>query len=223
MSQIVPAYIPTSLEDVFRIAKVVKPFTRELHIDVVDGVGVDAVSWPYGSGEGSGTPEEARTLADMFDIEYDLMVADGLSELPRYLSARPKRVVVHVESCVDIPAAKTLAKEAGVLLGIASENDTPLEVLFPELVHADYVQCMGIATIGSQGQPFDERIFGRIAAIRHSYPDLEISADGSVNIDTIARLELAGVSRFIVGSAVIKQKDPGAAYRALYEMLTRAS
>jgi ribulose-phosphate 3-epimerase len=212
---IVPAYIPRSLEEVFAVAKRVKSFTRELHIDAVDGVFADTMSWPYGSGVGSGSPHEARTLADMFDIEFDLMVADTLSELPRYLAARPKRVVVHLESCVDVAQALELAHEAGALLGLAAGNDTPLDFFLDELAHADFAQCMGIATVGSQGQPCDERVFDRIASVRARYPEYAVSVDGAVNQGSIVQIAATGVARLIVGSAIIQQQDPMQAYQDL--------
>jgi ribulose-phosphate 3-epimerase len=220
MTHLVPAHIPVSLEDIFRVAKLIKPFTRDFHVDVVDGVFVDSVSWPYGVGGGNGSPHEARTLADMFDIEFDLMVADALSELPRYLAARPKRVVVHLESCMDVALAHHMAKDAGVQLGLSASNDTPLDFFLDELAHADYAQCMGIRTIGSQGQPLDEEVFSRMRVLRERYPTLPISVDGSINAATIARFAATEAERLIVGSAIVKQADPEAAYR---ELMTRAT
>ncbi|MFM2374740.1 MAG: hypothetical protein RLZZ234_735 [Candidatus Parcubacteria bacterium] len=215
MITLVPACIPVSLEDIFRVAKLIKPFTRDFHIDVVDGIAVDALSWPYGSGEGSGDPHEARNLADMFEIEYHLMVADCLLELPRYLAARPRRIVVQIETCVDIALAHRMAHEAGVLLGLSVGNDIDLDFVLAELAHVDYVQCMGIHTIGAQGQPLDKEVFLRMQAIHEHYPTLPIAVDGSVNQHTIARFAVSPASRLIVGSAIIKQADPEAAYRAL--------
>ncbi len=212
---LVPALIPRSREDVFAIAKRVKPFAREIQIDVVDGMFVDAISWPYGTGDMKGDPAEIRTLSDMFDLEFDLMVADPLIELSRYLAARPKRIIVHMDARPDVAAVAALIHESGALFGLATTNDTPLEYFLEELAHADYAQCMGITPVGAQGRPFDERTLDRVRAVREQFPDIEIAVDGSVNAATIPRLLEAGVNRFVSGSAILSASDPTSAYAEL--------
>jgi pentose-5-phosphate-3-epimerase len=216
---IVPAVIPTSLEHVFATAKRVKPFVREFQVDVVDGLFVPFVSWPYGAGELSGQPKDIRSLCSMFDIEIDLMVDVAEEELPRWIAAGVKRVVIHLESYNDVEAAHALCDEAGVLLGVATLNDTPLSLYLDALEHAQFAQCMGIAKIGSQGQPFDMRVLERIDAVRAKFPQLPIAVDGSVNSDTLLTLRAHGVSRFIVGSALMSSENIGATYAELSELI----
>jgi ribulose-phosphate 3-epimerase len=74
---------------------------------------------------------------------------------------------------------------------------------------------MGIARIGSQGNPFDERVLERIRALKSLYPDLEVSIDGSVRAETLPSLIEAGATRFAVGSAILHAEDPEEAYRTL--------
>lgn len=215
---IVPAVIPTSLEHVFATAKRVKSFVREFQVDVVDGSFVPFVSWPYGGGGMLGQPKEIRSLSSMFDIEIDLMVDAAEEELPRWIAAGVKRVVIHLESYNDVEAARALCDEAGVLLGVAALNDTPLSLFLDALEHAHSAQCMGIARIGTQGQPFDLRVLPRIDAVRAKFPELEVSVDGSVNKDTLLTLRTHGVSRFIVGSALSSSSDIEATYKELQSL-----
>jgi len=212
---IVPAVIPTSLEHVFATAKRVKPFVREFQIDVVDGVFVPFVSWPYGTGEAAGQPKDIRSLSTMFDIEIDLMVDAAEEELPRFIAAGVKRVVIHLESYDDVEAARVLCDEAHVLLGVAAGNDTPLALFLDALEHAQFAQCMGIARIGTQGQVFDMRVLERIRAVRAKFPELPVAVDGSVNRDTLLTLRAHGVSRFIVGSALMSSENIAATYAEL--------
>jgi len=216
---IVPAVIPTSLEHIFATAKRVKPFVREFQVDVVDGAFVPFVSWPYGAGEAAGQPKDIRSLSTMFDIEIDLMVDAAEEELPRWLAAGVKRVVIHLESYPDSEQAHSLCKEAGVLLGVAAGNDTPLALFLDALSYADYAQCMGIAHIGTQGQPFDLRVLEHTLAVRAKFPELPIAVDGSVNRDTLITLRAHGVSRFIVGSALMSSEDIAATYAELTELI----
>jgi pentose-5-phosphate-3-epimerase len=66
---------------------------------------------------------------------------------------------------------------------------------------------MGIATIGKQMQPFDERVLDQILEIKKRYPNLFIAVDGSVNRDTAHRLVEAGAGRLAIGSALYKALD----------------
>ena len=223
---IIPAVIPKSLDDIAVTTRRVETFTKEIQIDVVDGVFVENISWPYGFREGKGVATDIRVFTDAFAVEVDLMINDPLHELPQWLDAGVKRAVIHIESCKnlseDITRAAMLCHEREVLLGVSAGNDTSLDALIAILPHADYVQCMGIAHIGVQGEPFDMRVLERIRAIREHFPLLEISVDGSVNKETIVALKDVGVSRFICGSAILGAEDPAAAYKTLSDLVSQA-
>ncbi len=201
------------------MAKRIESFSRELQIDVVDGIFVSNTSWPYGEGEMKGSPMGIVELAKKFDIEMDLMIDDALGEIPKWIEAKVKRVVVHVESCFDVRMARELCDAAHVELGVSASNDTPLDMYLEALEHAHYAQCMGIRRIGVQGEPFDESVFVRIAAVRAKFPAMTISVDGSVNKESIARLSEAGVTRLISGSAILSQPDAEVAYKELLTLV----
>ncbi len=218
MRPIVPALIPKSaveLEDnLSRLA-----FSPEIHIDVTDGKFVPATSWPYVTGE---RPKLVKALTDKFTLEVDLMVEDTLSAAEDWLVAGADMLVFHVEN-TDLSDFMNFATKRKVTIGISALNDTPYKKLEPYLLVADYVQVMGIATIGAQGQPFDERVFARIAEIKASFPDITISIDGSVNrrtLPTIAKNK--DINRFICGSAIVGEVDYLAAYTELKSILTNS-
>ena len=71
----------------------------------------------------------------------------------------------------------------------------------------DFVQCMGIANIGFQGEEFDERVLNQIKELRSQYKELIISVDGSVNEITAPLLVKAGANRLVIGSAVMNSYD----------------
>ena len=78
---------------------------------------------------------------------------------------------------------------------------------------------MGIATIGVQGQPFDERTLATVSELRRLYPNYTIAVDGSVNQDTIQSLQQAGANRFAPGSAITAAPDPVVAYQELKNLV----
>lgn len=218
MADIVPAVIPTSLAHLRETAELVRGFARALQIDVVDGKFVPHVSWPYGGGEMHGEPAAVAEFASALEIEMDLMLAEPEASLDAWAAAGAARIVVHIESVRDMDAVIAHRRTHGYRLGLALNNDTPLSVIEPHLSSVDFVECMGIAAIGAQGAPFDERVIGRIAELARAHPGLEISVDGSVNETTLPRLAAAGATRFVAGSAIFKADAPARAYERLVAM-----
>ncbi len=209
-SPLVPAIIPQSFPDLTeQIGKI--SHLPEVHVDVVDGVFVPYISWPYNE---NGIVSTARSLLAPFSLEVDLMVEDQLAAASAWMLAGADQLVFHAE--VITPAQlERFSTEHIVTVGIAATNDFPLEQLAVFFPFVEYVQVMGIAQIGAQGQSFDERVFDRIAWIRDHYPALRISIDGSMNATTLPRIRPLKLDRIIVGSAIMGQSDPLAAYHML--------
>lgn len=216
---IVPAIIPTSEAEVVQMTKTLR-FSHELHLDVVDGKFVPAVSWPFTP---VGEPIAVKPHTDAYTLEVDLMVDNPIPVAKQWIQAGADMVVFHIET-VDLASFIDFIDHApkSVSIGASFSGDTLLDAVFPYLEHADYIQVMGIHAIGVQGQPFDEAVFAKIEAIRTTFPQLMISVDGSVNLQTAPRLVKAGVDRLIVGSAIVKQDDPEAAYHALVKVVNEA-
>lgn len=215
MIPIVPAIIPTSAAQLKALLPELS-FSPEVHVDVVDGVFVPYQSWPYNP---VGTPKEVQTFTDRFTLEVDLMVAEPLVAAEAWILAGADMLVFHTEH-ISPEAFTRFVESTRISVGIAVVNDTTLTDLEPYLVVADYVQLMGIAKVGAQGQPFDERVLERIATLKSRYPRLSISIDGSVNTKTIKTLADAGADRFICGSSIVGADKPFAAYQALQAALT---
>jgi len=210
MIPIVPALIPHSEAEAKEILGTLR-FSPEVHLDVVDGEFTSTISWPY---EPTGQPVAIKQYSDQFSLEVDLMVVDPLNAAVDWITAGADMLVFHVET-ISLENLKNFAAFTHVSIGVSAHGDTSIDTLLEYAEYADYVQLMGIREIGSQGQPFDETVLEKIAAIKAAYPEKSISVDGSVNEHTITKLKAAGVDRCIVGSAVTLQSDPSAAHKAL--------
>jgi len=215
MIPIVPALIPTSAEQIRSVLAALS-FSPEIHIDVVDGNFVPFVSWPYT--EEGGDPIEVHKTTDRFTLEVDLMVQSPLMAADSWLTAGADMLVFHTET-IDLAAFTRFVESTRISIGICANNDTPLEVLVPYIEVADYIQLMGIAKIGSQGQPLDERVFERIAELKVKFPKHPITVDGSVNKETIVRLAKVGADRFICGSAIVGASNPEQAHLELAKLI----
>ncbi len=226
MIEIIPALMPKTLVELEDKVSLVIPEARTVQIDVMDGKFVPNKSWPYGEGEDQFRlfSEEERGLPywEEVDYEIDLMVSTPLEDALRWIAAGASRIVVHAESISEAHLFfDTIRNQHGLFsegnfspaLGIAFSNETILEPHLPAVAEADFVQLMGISRIGFQGESFDVRVIDRIEQLRESFPDIIISIDGAVTMETAPRLIKAGARRLVVGSAIFSQGNPKQALR----------
>jgi ribulose-phosphate 3-epimerase len=236
MSAIVPAILTTSREDLEQKLLQLAGVVNDVQIDIIDGRFAGPATWPYteftrASGSQASSPEgrtssfipeifpegDMLPYADQLQYEMDLMVSDPEEVTGLWIEAGAVRMTIHVESTNYLPKAITdlqvrygHAKDfaPGLLsLGLAINIGTELSILEPFLADADYVQFMGIATIGKQAQPFDKQVLRKIAQFKNKHPKMTIQVDGGVSLETAPALLSAGVDRLIVGSAIWKAKN----------------
>jgi ribulose-phosphate 3-epimerase len=213
---IVPAIIPESLEHLEDSLNLARLCTTSVQIDIVDGNFVPMKSWPYVD---NASFEVFCNLIQGLHVEMDLMIANPEETIEAYLKCGVKRVVIHLESTTDLAGIVELRDSYDFMLGLSISNNTDMQKLTDAIAYADYVQLMGIAEIGSQGQPFDERVIDRIMLLQKTYPSLEVCIDGSVNENTLPALRKAGACRFAVGSALMGADDPTVVYRTLHALI----
>ena len=221
MSAVVPAIIPTSREELEHKLGVLKGLVRRVQIDIVDGAFAYPASWPYQSGvsslAGSVNDEQLLPEWDQFQFEIDAMVKDPTSALDAFVSAGASRFIFHIESVKDIEHVLDHCcqkydhdKEFSTDLfsiGLALSLDTDPAIVFPHIEKVDFIQVMGIARIGVQGQPFDERAVERVKQIRAYDRHVPIQVDGGVTPETAKQLLVAGANNLIVGSDIWHADD----------------
>jgi ribulose-phosphate 3-epimerase len=225
MTEVVPAILDKTYNEMKDHVESVLGLARIVQIDFCDGIFVPSKTWPYQSGvdeEGNLTDlhfqkilneEEGMPFWEEVDYELHFMIKDGSKLFGTFLKLAPKSVVFQIEAESNLEEFKDFLEAIDpyvrdtVQIGVAINTTTPTETLNPFISSIDFVQCMGIPKIGVQGQPFDERVFDHIASLRKNYPELIIAVDGSVNEDTAPRLVSAGVSKLVVGSALLKSEN----------------
>lgn len=220
--EIIPAIMPHSFGDLREGVERVVGLVDIVQIDVMDGVFVSKKNWPYNDlndplrdfVNGS----EELPFSREIRYEIDLMVSDPDREAIRWMCAGASRIVFHVESVSpdEVSALIEHVRNNGtwdvegsdaryvsnVELGVALNIETDNKSIEGIVTKADFIQCMGIARIGYQGEPFDDRVISKIARLRELYPDVTISVDGGVNFDSAPKLVAAGANRLVSGSAV---------------------
>jgi ribulose-phosphate 3-epimerase len=229
MREIIPAVMPDSYEDLREKVRAVKDFVDLVQVDIMDGKFVPSKSWPYNSG-GPSEDEEFKLLMhqdeglpywDTTDYEFDLMIQEPEKHIDEWLPLGASRLIFHIESILDKdfffrgelfnPQSRSIGEDKVIEIGLAINPDTSLDEIRPYIPLVDFVQVMGIAKIGYQGQAFDERVLTHINRLRVEYPNLIISVDGAVNNDTAKLLTDAGANRLVSGSAIFASDEPGEA------------
>lgn len=229
--------MPDSHDDLLAKAERVRGLVPLAQIDIMDGVFVPSKSWPYTSG---GVKKDAHFVAltqqdegmphwEELDYEIDLMIAEPEIHIDEWLPLGASRLIFHIEAIKDFEqffahdifkeGARDINGEKVVEVGLAIDPGTTLEMLLPHVSKIDFVQCMGIAKIGYQGQPFDERVLLHINKLRTKYPNLKISVDGGVNLESAPLLRAAGANRLVAGSAIFGADDAALAIREFKKVL----
>ncbi len=227
MGLIVPAALSASKKDLDQKLALFAslPAVSRVQIDVVDGKFASPKTWPYDA------PAEMRALIergemlpalDHISYEIDLMCLDADKAASGWLALGASRLTFHAESAIDLPrllqSARQCYGEDCVSFGLALNIETDLSLIEPHLSKIAYVQFMGIANIGKQGQIFDPRVFEKVRTFHARHPEIPLQVDGGVSLRNAERLLSLGVSDLVVGSAILRASDPAAAYAA-FEML----
>ena len=212
MIEIIPAIMPQDYDDLVEKVGLFAEVVPFVQLDIMDGKFVPARTWPYPLERDPHfgvivDQEEGMPRWEDIDFEIDLMVENPEVMVPKWVMAGARRVIVHVESMKDFETIRSAVPDGLIELGLAINTTTPLSVVEPYLDRVDFVQCMGIARIGFQGEAFDERVLNNVRALRALGPDLPISIDGSVNFDTVRSLVEAGATRLVAGSVILESEN----------------
>jgi ribulose-phosphate 3-epimerase len=222
--EIIPAVMPRSLNDLEEHVSRVAGFVPWVQVDVMDGLFVRGKTWPYIAFDAKGFEFEGEGLPHWKDVDYefDLMVKNPEKQIDRFVMFGASRVIFHIESTDAIAEAIALAREKELEVGLALNIDTPNEAIEKFISDIDFVQFMGISTIGLQGEPFDGRVIEKISSFRKKFPDVIISVDGGVSLDNALALTKAGANRLVAGSAIFKNDDTYGAIEELYNTANNA-
>ena len=174
MHEIIPAILPHSVEELEKSLAELPGSITFFHMDVLE--------------------EDIWTDKNTRDFEVHLMVEDPDSIIERWIKRGAKRVSIHK------PSAALVQYRDRAEIGYAVEIDRPLEEFMPFFDFVDFIHLMSIDDIGKQGEPLDDKIFGRVKLLQEKFPDKPISVDGGVNLNNYQKLLDAGTDRLVVGS-----------------------
>ncbi len=194
------------------IRRVEQAGARVLHLDIMDGHFVPNLSF------GIPIVEAIRRSTDL-PLDVHLMLSEPWRYLRPFRKAGADLLTVHIEVLDDPRPLLDEIRALGAGVGISLNPPTPVESLDSCLGLCDLVLVMSVMP-GFGGQEFDPQALGKLRHLRAAAgPELLLSIDGGVNLDTIGACAEAGADQFVVGSALFSQNDYG---RTIHAMLGRA-
>ncbi len=226
MLEVIPAILVKTFAELEEKLDFLVGVSDFVQIDITDGQFAGLESWPlYKSDKNfEAIVREERGMPhwDDFDFEFDLMMSDPFSLVPDLIRAGATKIIIHAESInldSDELLLDQLRTEGLVEVGIAFNNDADESLIKLFLPFADFIQCMGIAKIGYQGQAFDPRVIEQIKWIKRELPNMPVAVDGGMTPETAGLVVDAGATKIIVGSYVLNSSNPAEAVRELQSLV----
>lgn len=175
-----------------------------LHIDVMDGVFVDNITY------GNNVVTAMRKVSDIY-FDTHLMVADPTKLIPLFAKAGSNMVTIHLESKGDTEANLTAIREAGMQSGLAIKPATDWKEVIPYLPLCDMVLVMTVEP-GYGGQGFIPECADKVAKLRryceeNGFGIMNIQVDGGINAATAVTAKSAGANVLVAGTYLFKADD----------------
>ncbi len=175
-----------------------------LHLDVMDGLFVDNLSY------GFVVVETVRKMTRL-PLETHLMIDRPERYVERFVKAGADLVTIHVEATKDAVSVLRQIRACGAAAGLAFNPPTPVSAIEHCLPHCDSVLVMSVNP-GYGGQPFEPVALEKLRTLSQRpgpVPLFEI--DGGIHSETIAAAAAAGAQLYSVGSGIFRASNYEAA------------
>ena len=177
------------------------------HIDVMDGDFVEQNTVTK-------MMEYTSIIKQISNIPIDvhLMVRDIEAFVEYYIPFAPNRITIHYEADRKEKILEQIKKikENEIKVGISVKPNTKIEEIFPLL---PFVHMCLIMTVepGRGGQELIPSTIEKIEKLKEYIEkkqlEVDIEADGGINLQTAAQVKKAGANILVVGTALIRTEN----------------
>ena len=186
-----------------------------LHVDVMDGHFVPAITW------GPKIVADLHRIARL-PLDCHLMIEHPERQVDAFLDAGAALITFHVEATPHAQGLLTRIRAGGAKAGVAICPQTPVAMLDDLIDDCDLVLVMSVNP-GQGGQAFIPRAMEKLREARglidRRNPHCELEVDGGVGEANLRDVVAAGANVIVMGSAVFDGGDPGERLRRLRGLL----
>jgi ribulose-phosphate 3-epimerase len=193
---------PTALKNMLTEAE---KYTDYVQVDIMDGLFVPSKSITW---------KDLEHLRTGINWEVHLMVEKPETQFEFYKKVGAKKAIFHFEAATQPEKVISAARKLNIQVGMAVNPETPVSQILDLTGRLDSVLFLSVHP-GFYGAKFIPEVLDKIRELRKARPALQIGIDGGVKEANIAEIAGTGVNEIFVGSAILLQPDPGAAYRKL--------
>ena len=185
------------------VQKVTQAGADWIHLDVIDGQFAPNITF--------GMPVIAAVRKySHLPFEAHLMIKSPERYIKNFVEAGVDIIVIHIESCREPEEVIAMVKEKNVKAGLALSPDTPVETVENLIYKVDLLVLMTVYP-GFAGQKFIKTVIPKIKAsramVKKHAVQIDIEADGGINIETAPLATAAGANVLVAGSAVFKAEE----------------
>ena len=182
--------------------------TDYFHIDVMDGKFVTKNTYDK-MFEYSSYIKRISNLP----LDVHLMVEDVKEVIDDFLSVEPNIITFHLEACKDKQEVLDIIryiKENNCKVGLAIKPNTKIEEIYEFL---PYIHMCLVMTVepGKGGQTLISETVEKIKELKKYIDEndieIDIEADGGINLVTVDDVKKAGANILVSGSAILMAKD----------------
>lgn len=211
MFEVIPGVLEKEWDVIEKKIELVKPFTKTIHIDLLDGKFAQNTTFldpkPF-----------MKYTKDIF-FELHMMVDNPVQYIKPFADTGFNRFIGQVEKMPDIAEFIAEGQLVGEV-GLALDGKTGIEAITVPLEDLDFLFVMTV-NAGYSGQAFHPEYLEKVKLLRAKNPvtargePLPIEVDGGINAQTITQAKDAGATRFVATSFLFSSPNPHTQFKIL--------
>jgi ribulose-phosphate 3-epimerase len=173
----------------------------QIHVDVMDGVFVPNISM------GPAVVAMANRVTDL-PLDVHLMLIRPQQHIEAFAKAGADALIIHIEADCDVKDTLKKIRDLGCRSGITLNPPTSVESIFECLDDGlvDEVLVMSVNP-GFGGQSYIADTESKVTEIRRRYPEILISIDGGIDLETVKSAAAHGANLFVAGTGLFKAPE----------------